>query len=76
MEKSCRKCAQKSSPRLLLLLLNNPKSYCMLEIILKIRYFKEDCQKALKKLTLFCLWNPVLFNGQSYQKQNQSLPTL
>ena len=40
---------------------------------------KEDYQKALKKLTLFFLLNPVPFNGQSYQKQkgpetsNQSL---
>ena len=30
---------------------------------------KEDYQEALKKLTLFFLSNPVLFNGQSYQKQ-------
>ena len=30
---------------------------------------KEDYQKALQKLTLFFLLNPVLFNGQSYQKQ-------
>ena len=30
---------------------------------------KEDDQKALKKLTLFFLSNPVPFNGQSYQKQ-------
>ena len=30
---------------------------------------KEDYQKALKKLTLFFLSNPVPFNGQSYQKQ-------
>ena len=40
---------------------------------------KEDYQKALKKLTIFFLSNPVPFNGQSYQKQmgpgtsNQSL---
>ena len=40
---------------------------------------KEDYQKALKKLTIFFLLNPVPFNGQSYQKQkgpetsNQSL---
>ena len=32
---------------------------------------KEDYQKALKKLTLFFLSNPVLFNGQSYQKQKE-----
>ena len=30
---------------------------------------KEDYQKDFKKLTLFFLWNPVPFNGQSYQKQ-------
>ena len=28
-----------------------------------------DYQKALTKLTLFFLLNPVPFNGQSYQKQ-------
>ena len=31
-----------------------------------------DYQKALKKLTLFFLSNPVPFNGQSYQKQKWS----
>ena len=30
-----------------------------------------DYQKALKMLTLFFLWNPVLFNGQNYQKQKE-----
>ena len=30
---------------------------------------KEDYQKALKKLTLFFLSNPIPFNEQSYQKQ-------
>ena len=33
---------------------------------------KEDYQKALKKLTLFFLSNPVFFNGQNYQKQKGS----
>ena len=33
---------------------------------------KEDFQKALKKLTLFFLSNPVPFNGQSYQKEKRS----
>ena len=28
-----------------------------------------DNQKSFKKLTLFFLSNPVLFHGQSYQKQ-------
>ena len=31
-----------------------------------------DYQKALRKLTLFFLTNPVPFNGQSYQKQKGS----
>ena len=30
---------------------------------------KEDYQKALEKLTLFFLSNPVPFNGQNYQKE-------
>ena len=33
---------------------------------------KEDYQKALKKLTIFFLSNPIPFNGQSYQKQKGS----
>ena len=33
---------------------------------------KEDYQKALKKLTIFFLSNPVPFNEQSYQKQKGS----
>ena len=39
---------------------NSFKNYDILE---------DDYQKTLKKLTLFFLWNPVYFNGQSYQKQ-------
>ena len=30
---------------------------------------REDYQKALKKVTLFFLLNPVPFNRQNYQKQ-------
>ena len=30
---------------------------------------KEDYRKALKKVTLFFLSNPVPFNSQNYQKQ-------
>ena len=41
----------------------------MQEILLKIRYFERGYQKALNKLTLLFLSNPVPFNGQSYQKQ-------
>ena len=32
---------------------------------------KEDYQKALKKVTLFFLSNPVPFNRQDYQKQKE-----
>ena len=70
MKKSCRKCASKASPRLLLL--NNPKQPLYGRIFFKNNILKEDYQKALKKLTLFFLLNPVLFNGQSYQKQKGS----
>ena len=42
----------------------------MQEILLKKDILKENYQKALKKLNLFFLLNPVSFNGQrSYQKQ-------
>ena len=41
----------------------------MKKVLLKIRYFEIDYQKALKKLTLFFLSNPVAFNGQDYEKQ-------
>ena len=34
---------------------------------------KEDYQKALRKVTLFFLSNPVPLNGQSYQKQKGSV---
>ena len=44
----------------------------MQEIILKVRHFERGYQKALKKLTLFFLLNPVPFNGQGYQKQKGS----
>ena len=33
---------------------------------------KEDYQKALKRVTLFFLSNPVPFNRQNYQKQKDS----
>ena len=41
----------------------------MLEILLKIKYFKRGLSKNLKKLISFFLSNPVPFNGQSYLKQ-------
>ena len=44
----------------------------MQEIVLKVRYFERGLSKSLIKLTLFFLLNPVLFNGESYQKQKGS----
>ena len=41
----------------------------MQEILLKVRYFERGLSKTLKKSTVFFLPNPVLFNGQRYQKQ-------
>ena len=43
----------------------------MQEIILKIRYFERDYQKALKKVTSFFSSNLVPFNRQIYQKQKR-----
>ena len=42
------------------------------KLFLKQDILKEDYQKALKKLNLFFLSNPVPFNGQTYQKQKGS----
>ena len=42
----------------------------MQEILFK-DILKEDYQKAFKKLNLFFLSEPVLFNEQSYQKQKE-----
>ena len=41
----------------------------MQEILLKIIYFEKQLSKTL--LTLFFLSNPVIFNGQCYQKQKE-----
>ena len=41
----------------------------MQEILLKLDVLKQDYQKALKRVTLFFLLNPVPFNRQNYQKQ-------
>ena len=44
-------------------------SHCTQENLLKIWQFEKGLSKALKKLTLFFISNPVPFNIQSYQKQ-------
>ena len=54
---------QKLPPKPFLILLNNPK-----QLLDERNSFKnENYQKALKKLTLSFLLNPVSFNGQSYR---------
>ena len=55
---------QRLVPDLSLILVNNPK-----QPLHARNSFKEDYQKALKKLIPFFLPNPVPFNGQTYQKQ-------
>ena len=52
-----------------LILVNNRKQSLHTINSFKIRYLKEDYQKALKRLILFFLSNSVPFNGQTYQKQ-------
>ena len=47
VEKSCKKYAPKASPRSLLILVNNPYSRCMQEILLEIRYFERGLLKSL-----------------------------
>ena len=51
MERSCRKCALKASPRLLFYIGKQPKTAiaCMQEIFLKIRYLKGGIIKNLSK---------------------------
>ena len=59
-----------------LILVNSPKqSLSCKKFIWKQDILREDYQKALKKLTLFFLWNPVPFNGQNYQKRGLELVT-
>ena len=41
----------------------------MQKILLTVRYFERGLAKSLKKLTLFFLLKPVLFNGQDCKKQ-------
>ena len=42
----------------------------MQEILLKIGYFERGLSKALRKLSLLFLLNPVFFNaGQDYEKK-------
>ena len=41
----------------------------MQEILLTIRCFERGLSKNLKKLTLFFISNPILFNVQDYEKQ-------
>ena len=50
MEKSCRKCVPKASPRSLFDFGKQPKnSYCMQETLFKKVILKHDYQKPLKK---------------------------
>ena len=70
MEKSCRKCAPQARPKPVFNFGKYPKTAIACDkFFLKKDILKEDNQKALKKLTLFFISNPVPFNEQNYQKQ-------
>ena len=44
----------------------------MQEILLKIRCFERGLSESLKKVNFIFSFEPVPFNGQSYQKQKGS----
>ena len=67
IEKSCRKCAAKASP---IILVNSPKQPLRARNYFK-RYLERGLSKSLKKVTFFFLLNPVPFNRWNYQKQNE-----
>ena len=69
MEKSCRNVHQKLVLDPLLILVINPKHPLHARNSFENNILKKDCQKALKKLTLFFLLSPVSFNGQNYQNK-------
>ena len=70
MEKSCRKCEPKASPRPLFYFGKQPKTAIACRKLFKEEdILKGDYQRPLKRLTLCFLLNPVPFNGQSYRKQ-------
>ena len=64
-EKSCRIFATKTNPKPLLYFGITKNNHSMQEILLKITYYGRGYRKALKKLTLFFLANPVPFSRQS-----------
>ena len=59
---------QRLIPDLFLILVNKPKQPLLAINSFKNKIFERGLSKALKKLILFFLSNPVPFNGQSYQK--------
>ena len=70
MEKSCKRCAPKASPRPIFNFGKQPKTaIACKKFFWKYDILKEGYQKPFKKSTLFFLPNPVPFNVESYQKQ-------
>ena len=62
MEKSCRKCASKASPKPLFYFYKQPKkAIACKKIILKIRYFERGLSKTLKKVNLIFSFEPSHF---------------
>ena len=69
MENHAENVHQNLFPEPFFILVNNPKQPLDTRNVFKNKIFWEDYKKPFKKLTLFFLSNPVLFNRQSYQKQ-------
>ena len=59
---------QKLVPDIFFILVNNPSSHGMQEILLKI----EEYQKDFKKLILLFLPKPIPFNGKDYMKNKRA----
>ena len=74
MEKLYIKCAPKASPRALFNLGKLPKTVITYKKFFLKKHFEKVLSKSLKKINFISLWNPVSFNGQSYQKQKGPRP--
>ena len=61
MQKPYRKCAPKASPRLLFILVNNPKQPLNARSSFKNRYFERGLSKTFKKLNFIFSFQPSPF---------------
>ena len=71
MEKSCRKCAIKASPRPLFNFDKYPKTAIACKKFFRNKMFWKGIIKKPLKGWLYFFSNPFLFNRQSYRKQRE-----